>query len=433
MDKNYNFDVYEKIPKEERINWKLYVDAIYKADPNKKNFSAEVLSKLLGVKTQGGFRYLGKKESPKLVVLFSTGEDIYWQDEIDNSLGIFLYYGDNNIPGRDLHKTDLHGNEILRNVFNLAASDSEDDRKKIPPILVFSKATGWNVKFLGLAVPGIKGKPNKDWLTAVWGCNEEGDRFLNYKAFFTILNTSSGSKYEEGFGINLAWLNDIVMGKAYESDYAPKTWIKYIKKKRYTPLLSTEKKTTKTKEEQLPQDITKIKMLECLHDYFIEKDRGYSFEQFGADIIENLDDSVVNIYVTRPFKDGGFDAIGKYKIFKNVENSVFVEFYMQAKCYGRNTPVAVADTARLISRIKNRQFGIMITTSYIADTAYREVLEDGHPIVFINGKNIIDYLFNECEIRSPENLKKWLDLNYGDSNLAFLETGKGVDFSMKLE
>ena len=183
----------------------------------------------------------------------------------------------------------------------------------------------------------------------------------------------------------------------------------------------------------MPQDITKSKMLECLHDYFIEKDRGYSFEQFGADIIESLDDSVVNIDVTRPFKDGGFDAVGRYKIFKNVENSVFVEFYMQAKCYGRNTAVTVTDTARLISRIKNRQFGIMITTSYIADQAYKEVIEDGHPIVFINGKNIIDYLFNECEIRSPESLTKWLDLNYGDSNLAFLETGKDVDYSMKLE
>jgi hypothetical protein len=433
MDTNYTFDVYEKIPKEERINWKLYVDAIYKADPNKKNFSAEVLSKLLGVKTQGGFRYLGKTESPKLVILFSTGEDIYWQDEIDNSLGIFLYYGDNKTPGNDLHKTNLHGNEILRYIFNLAASDTEEDRRKIPPVLVFSKAGGRNVKFLGLAVPGIKGKPNKDWLTAVWGCNEEGDRFQNYKAFFTILNTSTGSAYEQGFGINLAWLNDITEGHAYESDYAPKTWKNYIKKRRYSPLLSTVKNSKKSKEEQLPQDITKSKMLECLHDYFIEKDRGYSFEQFGADIIESLDDSVVNIDVTRPFKDGGFDAVGRYKIFKNVENSVFVEFYMQAKCYGRNTAVTVTDTARLISRIKNRQFGIMITTSYIAEQAYKEVIEDGHPIVFINGKNIIDYLFNECEIRSPESLTKWLDLNYGDSNLAFLETGKDVDYSMKLE
>lgn len=86
---------------------------------------------------------------------------------------------------------------------------------------------------------------------------------------------------------------------------------------------------------------------------------------------------------------------------------------MQAKCYGVKNPVGVKDTARLISRIKNRQFGIMVTTSYIADQAYKEVREDGHPIVFINGKNIIDYIYDECEIRTVDRLYRWLELNYG--------------------
>lgn len=54
----------------------------------------------------------------------------------------------------------------------------------------------------------------------------------------------------------------------------------------------------------------------------------------------------------------------------------------------------------------------MVTTSYIADQAYKEVREDGHPIVFINGKNIIDYIFDELEIRTEAQLTKWLELNY---------------------
>lgn len=214
---NYSFDIHNKINKNERINWQLYIDAIYKSDSNRKNFSAEVLSKLLGVKNQGGFRYLGKTEAPNLVILFTSGEDIYWRDELDSSLGVLLYYGDNKTPGTDLHKTKLHGNEILRYIFELSSSSDIDKRKKIPPILVFKKTTGRNVKFLGLAVPGIKGKPNKDWLTAVWGCNKNGDRFQNYKAYFTILNTSTGSEYQNGFGINLAWINDIEVGEAYNS------------------------------------------------------------------------------------------------------------------------------------------------------------------------------------------------------------------------
>lgn len=411
-DNNYSFNVFEKISKNERINNKLYVDAVYKADPNKKNISADVLSKLLGVKNQGGFRYLGKTKEPNLVVLFTSGEDVYWRDELDSSLGVLLYYGDNKVPGTDLHKTKLHGNEILKYIFELAASDDIKIRKKMPPVLVFKKDCGRDMKFLGLAVPGIKGKPSKDWLTAVWGCNKKGDRFQNYKSFFTILNTSSGSDVEKGFGINLAWLNDVEQGKAFDSVYAPIEWKKYINKENFSPLFARVEKCIRTKEEQLPDFDEKINMLEFIHDYFIKKDRGYGFELFAADMIKYMDESVIDVTVTRPFKDGGIDAEGKYKIFNKAENVVYVDFYLQAKCYGINNAIGVKDTSRLISRIKNRQFGIMFTTSYVHKQAYEELLKDGHPVVLITGRNIIDYIYDELEIRNLSNLQKWLSLNY---------------------
>lgn len=61
---NFKFDVFEKIEKVDWQSWHLYVDALYKVDLTKVNISAEVLSKLLGLKNQGGFRYRGKTESP---------------------------------------------------------------------------------------------------------------------------------------------------------------------------------------------------------------------------------------------------------------------------------------------------------------------------------------------------------------------------------
>lgn len=410
---NYIFDVFDKIEPSEREKWNLYVDAIYKADPQKKNTSAEVLSKLMGVKNQGGFRYKGNTNAPKFVILFTSGEDVYWRDELDTSIGVLIYYGDNKTPGRDLHQTNLHGNEILRYMFNIASSACVEERKKLPPVFVFKKTTGRDVKFLGLAVPGIKGKPNKDWLTAVWGCNREGDRFQNYKSFFTILNTSTGSDFQNGFGINLAWLNDIENGNAYESKYAPHEWKVYVENKNYTPLFARMEKFVKSKDEQLPKEEIKLKMLNRIHSYFIEKDRGYSFERFAADLTQYMDSSVIDIEVTRPYKDGGFDAEGRYRIFSNVENVVYVDFYLQAKCYSPEfNSIGVKDTSRLISRIKDRQFGIMFTTSYIAKQAYEEILDDRHPIVFINGKNIIDFIFNELEIRDLDSLEKWLKRNY---------------------
>ena len=125
-----------------------------------------------------------------------------------------------------------------------------------------------------------------------------------------------------------------------------------------------------------------------------------------------MDTNIVDVNVTRPYKDGGFDASGRYKIFDNADNLVYADFYLQAKCYQLSNGVATRDTSRLISRIKNRQFGIMFTTSYVANQAYEEILTDGHPIVIINGKNIIDYLFDEFELKTLEKLIQWLESNY---------------------
>lgn len=414
MDGNNSFNIFDKILPGDREKWNLYIDAVYKADPSKKNTSAEVLSKLLGVKNQGGFRYKGKTDKPRFVMLFTSGEDIYWKDELDTSVGVLLYYGDNKTPGNDLHKTNLHGNEILKYMFDIASSDDLAIRKELPPVFVFKKYKGRDVMFLGLAVPGIQGRPNKEWLTAVWGCNRDKQRFQNYKAYFTILNTDSGSDFKKGeAGINLAWLNDIEKGDAYNSKYAPYEWKKYIDNKRITPLFASQGKFVKSKAEQLPQDDLQMKMLKRIHEYFIQKDKGYSFENFAANIISFIDNSAKITYVTRPFKDGGFDAEGKYRIFNNVENVIYVDFYMQAKCFNPySNGIKVDDTARLISRIKNRQFGILITTSFITNQAYTEILEDKHPIVFITGKDIIEFIFNELEIRTLDSLDKWLKNNY---------------------
>ena len=281
---------------------------------------------------------------------------------------------------------------------------------------VFKKGKGRDILFLGLAVPGIQGKPQKDWLTAVWGANRDGKRFENYKAYFTILNTSKGCEAEiDESGINLAWLNDIEKNRAYDSMFAPIEWKHYIDGARYSPLTTIKETYVKKKEEQLPDSKDKIKcdMLKALQAYFVQKDRGYSFEPFACEIISQFDNNVSRIEVTRPFKDGGIDGIGQYRVFSRGMQSVQVEFYMQAKCYKPfSVAVKVNDTARLISRIKNRQFGIMVTTSYVNRQAYEELLEDRHPIVLITGKNIIDIIFDRLEIRSVDTLMKWLEREF---------------------
>lgn len=405
--------VSEQIRGEERLKWSFQIDAVYCADPEKsQTLAGEVLSKLFCVGNAGGFRIRGPQDNPEYIVIYTSGDDIYWRDEVDNTLGVLLYYGDNRTPGKDLHDTKKGGNRILRNIFNLAASESLEDRKKIPPVFVFKKHNGTrDMQFLGLAVPGIKGKAKKEWLTAVWGCNKEGNRFLNYKAFFTILDTSKGSDSMDS-NIPLAWLTDLENRNGYDSQFAPPAWKSYIDGHSVQPLMCKLERMVKTREEQLPSEDLDIQMLKIIHNYFIEKDRGYSFEKFANDLTMSMEDRVVDISTTSPYKDGGFDGIGKYKLFKDSQNEVLVDFYLQAKCYALDNPVVVKDTSRLISRIKDRQFGIMFTTSYVAKQAYEEIMEDGHPIIIMTGKNIIDYLKKEEEIYTRDSLVKWLAKRY---------------------
>jgi hypothetical protein len=54
--------------------------------------------------------------------------------------------------------------------------------------------------------------------------------------------------------------------------------------------------------------------------------------------------------------------------------------------------VGVREMSRLISRLRHRQFGILVTTSYVDSQAYREIKEDQHPIVIISAIDIVGLL-----------------------------------------
>ena len=67
-------------------------------------------------------------------------------------------------------------------------------------------------------------------------------------------------------------------------------------------------------------------------------------------------------------------------------------FALEAKCYAPTSSVGVRETSRLISRLRYRQFGILVTTSYLDTQAYREIREDGHPVIVLAGVDIVEML-----------------------------------------
>lgn len=397
-------------------NIRLYIDAIYNNKKPYKGTADLVLPYLMGVKNVGGFRPVGTNKNEfdiKYVVLFSTKEDIYWQDKLDEELGMYTYYGDNKEAGRELLDTKTGGNKILNEVFNYASTDNINKRKKIPPFFLFEKTNSGGARFTGLLVPGYPKINTKEWLTSLWAKRREGGRFQNYKALFTVLNIDSGSEAAKNeASIDLRWLEDLKNGKGYNSKYAPNSWKKYIKTGKFTPLTVKVENRIRNKIEQLPNTENKMKMLSAIHKYFIEDST--LFEQFAVNIVRYTDPNIINCENTRPVKDGGRDAIGEYKVLSGLTNYLKTTFALEAKCYKPNRQVGVKETSRLISRIKHREFGIMVTTSFVGTQAYEEIIKDNHPIAIISGGDIINILF-ENDITDIKSLEKYLKKEYPKS------------------
>lgn len=67
--------------------------------------------------------------------------------------------------------------------------------------------------------------------------------------------------------------------------------------------------------------------------------------------------------------------------------------------------------SRLIARLRHRQFGVFVTTSYFARQAYEEVRADAHPVVLICGRDIVDIL-EQNHLASLSDVRGWLHANY---------------------
>lgn len=379
----------------------LFVDAVYEGGPT-SDLSSEALSKIAHVGNTGGFRKCrrvinGKKiNDVAYVCIYTTGEELEWRDEIDRTLGRFTYWGDNRKPGNPIDKTSLGGNKLLQKMFSYYSIEL---RKSVPPVFIFQKYCGRDMLFAGLAVPGDRRSNPQEALTAVWAQTKDG-RYQNYKATFTILDIAQ---------IDRRWLDDLETGNGYDSQYAPSVWKNWVDRCEYKPLI-TEKNPIqyRTKNEQLPASGSiEAQMLQDIIDYFTDP---YKFELCACKLIQIMDHNVVTISPTRNVRDGGMDGIGKYRV-GSVVNGIELEFLLEAKRYSINNSAGVKATSRLISRLKQYQFGFFVTTSYVADQAYKEIIDDKQPIVIISGKDIIDILQN-AGINNKELLHYWLMSNF---------------------
>jgi hypothetical protein len=369
----------------------LVVDRVYKG--GRAGTSADdPISKLLGVGNMGGFRLRGPATLPKLVALVTSGSDPDWPDSLDPETGTFTYFGDNRTPGKDLHASK--GNVALRNMFD--AAELRSTRLSVPPTFVFRKeGPSRDYRFLGLAVPG---SATNDWynqLVALWRTST-GGRFQNYRAQFTILDEAS---------IPRTWIDSLFSSTTVRG---PEGWEAWRRGGIPRALVAPRTAEFRTAADQLPATELGRTLVAKIHTYFSAKP--HAFEIFAGDVTRWHLGTVASIEVTRPSRDGGRDAVGQLAIGHG-PSGIKIDFAMEAKCYGPSNSVGVRELSRLISRLRHRQFGVLVTTSYLNLQAYQELKEDQHPIVVISAREVAEILIGVGK-NDPATFDEWLASSY---------------------
>lgn len=314
---------------EDLQNADLQIGCVYKGGMA-PNLSSDPLSHLFPCGNAGGFRRVNRRDGSRLpayVILYTSMEELEWPDFLDEKTGVFRYYGDNRKPGNN------------------------------------------NIS------------PGRD-LVALW-CSLNDQKFQNYEAYFTILDT-------KGKGISRDWIKSLSENHSASIDIAPDVWKKFISQGRdgIEALKAPKIIHIPSKYDQLQCDDEGKKCVDAIRKHY--KDNPYGFELCAIDLLMKMDNHFVNFNLTRSWRDGGRDAIGYYSINSGgkVNAPLKIDCALEAKCYSENGGVGVKQMSRLISRIRYRQFGVLITTSYVDSQAYQEVVEDGHPILVVSATDI---------------------------------------------
>jgi hypothetical protein len=237
-----------------------------------------------------------------------------------------------------------------------------------------------------------------DDLVAVWK-TKEGHRFQNYRAIFTILDEPR---------VTRSWLQRIQQQENPDAG-APLAWVEWRQTGKYSPLLAPRGREYRKAVEQLPKSRDELELLKMLVTHYHAHPNGaYAFEKCAAELFKLMAPNAHSIDLTRPWRDGGRDALGLYRI--GVEQSAIdVEFALEAKCKAPSptNSSGVRESARLVARIRHRQFGVFVTTSCLSDQAASELVEDGHPVVVMAGIDIVRTL-RKHGYGTPEGLFRWL-------------------------
>jgi hypothetical protein len=354
----------------------LYIDAIYKptqtlgGKSGRRKIWHDPLKPLVNVGPQRGFRWYGRKCDAPYMVLFSNSTRPEWPDRFNERTGEVVYYGDNHLPGQDLHTPA--GNSWLRDNYLLSQSTSSDRTRVIPALLFINTTVARTYKFKGLAVP-------TDLVSRWYG--PVGEKFVNYEATFVILDIPYVSR---------AWLNALVKyGKpALSHIAAPSSWHVWRNSGILTPLTPVPVSRVYTKEQQLPRSPEDWLVLDVLYSHFPD---AYGFDRFA---IWLMLDMYPDTHAHAHAHAHASEHTGQFIVF-NSPLTLTIHCVVVAKSrdpHGQG--IGLGKIQKLINHLGPGHHCAYVTTGYVCPSAYKQAHAQNGRIKIICGMDIVHHLRN---------------------------------------
>ncbi|MFE3799790.1 restriction endonuclease [Nocardia tengchongensis] len=371
----------------------LFLDRIY-AGKTLNGRSVDPLKQIFKVGVQGGIRFRGSavKNQVRLVVLYSTGEDPDWRDNLDPETGILEYYGDNKHSGRELLNTHLQGNLALRNAFS-ASRGSNQDRETVSPFFYFERVSkkGSLVRFRGLAAPGAEALTQAEELKELWW-SKDGLRFQNYRARFTILDATL---------ISHTWIRTLLDGLSPLGEGCPDAWREWVETRNYRTLVAPSTDEVRPIASQLPQDAVGMEILKALRNHFAA---GSDFREFALNIWRFL---APGTGVGESIRDEGYrQRFGGEYLIGPPADKMSVWFALGAEIGFGDKPIN--DIGQFISSVRYREFGAFITLSVFSAKVYRELRSENRRVALVCGRDVVEALRRQG-LSDVGSVKAWLD------------------------
>jgi hypothetical protein len=185
----------------------------------------------------------------------------------------------------------------------------------------------------------------------------------------------------------------------------PKPLAKWYSTGHFTPLTAPQLHVGRNTSQQTPDSAEGLRIIELIRDYCSDDD--FLFEAIAVEVWRLACSEAIDVELTRRYRDGGRDALGKMYIGP-LADRLGLDFSIEAKNYAPSKGVGVKEVARLVSRLKTREFGVLITTSYLSPQAYREIREDKQPVIVISGSDIAA-IVTSAGLAAPERCRRWLE------------------------